>query len=86
MTERQAEFLKLYNSGMTTGEIARKYGINRSTAARTLRRAQKVRCPFFGNCERCTLEECAFRPEYRGLMNTTENKTTVIRRRTKGGD
>ncbi len=86
MTERQAEFLRLYKSGMTTGAIARKFGINRSTAARTIRRAQKVRCPFSTNCEKCILPECAVMPEYRDIMNTAENKTSVDRRRTNGND
>ena len=41
MTERQKHFYRLYRSGYSMGEIARKYKINSSTVCRTIIRAEK---------------------------------------------
>lgn len=42
LTPRQQQILTLYyDKGLTTGQIALKLNINRSTASRTLRRARK---------------------------------------------
>lgn len=41
MTDRQKHFYKLYMSGYSMGQIARKYGINKSTVLRTIQRAEK---------------------------------------------
>ena len=40
MTDRQEEFYLLYMSGVRTGEIARRYGVNRSTVTRIISRAE----------------------------------------------
>lgn len=44
MTDRQKHFYKLYMSGYSMGQIARKYGINKSTVLRTIQRAEKHLC------------------------------------------
>lgn len=41
MTDRQEELYILYMSGVKTSEIAKRYGINRATAMRTIYRAEK---------------------------------------------
>ena len=41
MTEKQELYYTLYMSGKTTGQIALKYNVNRSTVSRIIARAEK---------------------------------------------
>ena len=41
MTQKQAEAMRLYRQGLSTCEIARRLGVNKSTVSRCLRRARQ---------------------------------------------
>lgn len=41
MTDRQKHFYRLYMSGYSMGQIAKKYKLNPSTVCRTVTRAEK---------------------------------------------
>lgn len=82
ITEQQLAYLALYQSGCTQKEIASKYGVNKSTVSRVLKRALRKTCPFSPDCRKCPLPECAFKDEYAMLVNNTENGTCVDGRRT----
>lgn len=41
MTDRQKHFYRLYMSGYSMGQIAKKYKLNPSTVCRTVMRAEK---------------------------------------------
>ena len=82
---RRFEYLKLYNAGFTIPEIASHFGVNRSTVSRVMSRARrKYVCPFSSECRECPLSECAFKPEYRELINQSDHLPN--RRRSKSGE
>lgn len=74
MTERQIEYLMLFEAGYSVSEIARMKGRNKSTVSRLLQRARGKKCPFSGNCLFCPLEYCAIDSKYSVLLNEGSSK------------
>lgn len=82
ITRQQEEYLVLYTSGMTMTQIAKKYSVNKSTVSRVIKRATAHKCPFSPNCQKCPLPECAINEEYAYLVNSSEDKRAMDKRRT----
>lgn len=68
MTDRQKHFYKLYMSGYSMGQIARKYRVNPSTVCRTVTRAERN----IRNAGRLLLEMKNFMPEDENGKNTCD--------------
>lgn len=73
-TSKQVEYMQLYQAGFTITQIAKHFGVNKSTVSRTLDRAARLTCPFSITCSNCPLPECAFKPEYQSLINNPTRK------------
>ena len=74
ITQKQADYLCMYQSGFTMEEIAKRYGVNKSTVCRTLARAKRHKCPFSTDCTKCPLPDCAIKEEYAYMMNNMEDR------------
>ena len=77
ITKQQIEYLRLYQSGATMKEIARKYCVAISTVSRVIKRAKRIKCPFSPKCTACPLDECAIDDRYAFMLNTDEDFRTV---------
>ena len=81
-TERQIMYLGKYKAGFTMQEIADMYNVNKSTVSRVISRSMRYKCPFSTNCLKCPLPDCAIKDEYADLVNNTEDKRCLDKRRT----
>ena len=73
ITKQQIEYLRLYQSGATMRDIARRYRVNPSTVSRVIKRARKLKCPFSSECLKCPLPDCMVKDEYAYLLNGVED-------------